>query len=78
MNKKDRTKYYKDYAEKNKEKLNKDYICEICGGKYKQPNKSNHVNTSKHQNGILINKLKKDNQTMKNIILDVNKKIENI
>ena len=78
INKKDRAQYYKDYAEKNKEKLKQDFICDECGVKYKLANKTNHINTKKHQNSLLIKKLKNDNETMKNIISDVNKKIENI
>ena len=74
----DRKQYYKDYAEKNKEKLREEFICEECGGKYKRANKTNHINTKKHQNSLFIKKLKNDNETMKNIILDVNKKIENM
>ena len=54
------------------------FICNECGGKYKKTNKSNHINTKKHQNSLLIQKLKNDNDAMKNIILDVNKIIENI
>jgi len=74
----DRKQYFKDYFEKNKDKLNEDFICDDCGGKYKKMSKANHFKTKKHQNSLLIQKLKKDNETMKNIILDVNKKFENI
>lgn len=75
---KDRKQYFKEYAEKNKDKLNKDCICEECGGKYKYVNKANHEKTNKHQNNLLLKKLQKDNEAMKNIISDIGKKIENI
>jgi hypothetical protein len=74
IDKKDRREYYKEYAEKNKDKLREDFICDVCGGKYKKANRTNHISTNKHQNSLLIKKLKNDNKNMKNIILDVNKK----
>lgn len=70
--------YYNEYLEKNKEKLKKDYICEICGGKYKYISKSHHIKTKKHITMLEMQKLKKDNETMKNLVFDINKKIENI
>lgn len=76
--KKDRNQYYKNYFEENKEKLSEHFVCDICGGKYMKMSKANHFKTKKHQNQLLINKLKNDNSAMKNIILDVNKKIESI
>lgn len=76
--KKNRTQYYRDYAEKNKDKLREQHICELCGGKYNTANKANHLKTKKHQNQILIENLKNDNERMKNIFGDINKKIENI
>ena len=64
----DRTKYFKEYAEKNREKLNEKFICDICGGKYKYVNKANHNQTKKHQICLSIKKLEKENYDMKNII----------
>ena len=40
--------------------------------------KAHHIKTKKHQNSLLIKKLQKDNETMKNLVFDINKKIENI
>jgi hypothetical protein len=77
-NKKDRKQYFKDYFDKNKDELSEKFICDICGGKYMKMSKANHIKTKKHQNQLLINKLKNDNDTMKNIIYDVNKKFEKI
>jgi hypothetical protein len=78
MEEKNRTQYFKEYMKKNKEKLNEDFICEECGGKYKYMSKTTHEKTKKHQNSLLIKKLQKDNETMKTLITDINKKIENI
>lgn len=75
---KDRKKYFKEYVEKNKGKLNENFICEECGGKYKYMSKTTHEKTKKHQNSLLIKKLQKDNETMKSLVSDINKKIENI
>ena len=75
---KDRKQYFKEYVEKNKDKLNKDLVCDICAGKYKYVNKANHDKTKKHQNSLLLQKLQNDNEAMKNIISDIGKKIENI
>ena len=74
---KDRKQYYKEYFEKNKDKLRENFICNECGGKYKKANKANHIKTKKHQNFLLIQKLKNDNNDMQNIILEINKKIIN-
>ena len=71
---KDRKQYFKDYFDKNKDKLNEENNCEDCGGKYKFVHKSNHIKTKKHQNSLL----KKENETLKNILSDICKKIENI
>ena len=75
---KNRKEYFKEYFDKNKEKLIEDFICEDCGGKYKKMSKAHHIKTKKHQNSLLIKKLQKDNETMKTMISDINKKIENI
>ena len=77
-NKEKKQQYLKDYINKNKEKLTEDFICDECGGKYKYMNKAHHIKTKKHQNSLLIKKLQKDNETMKNLVFDINKKIENI
>ena len=37
----------------------------MCGGKYKKVNKANHSKTKKHQNALLIQNLKKENETIK-------------
>ena len=71
---KNRKEYFKEYFDKNKEKLNEEFVCNICGGKYKFVHKSNHIKTKKHQNSLL----KKEVETLKNIISDIGKKIENI
>jgi hypothetical protein len=76
--KKERLQYYNEYLEKNKEKLKQEFVCEICGGKYKYISKAHHVKTKKHITGLELQKLKKDNETMKNLVSDINKKIENI
>jgi hypothetical protein len=74
MSEKNRKQYFKDYFDKNKEKLNEEFICNICGGKYKFIHKSNHIKTKKHQNTLLKN----ENEALKNIIFDIGRKIENI
>lgn len=66
--KQEKLQYYYDYIEKNKEKLKKNYICDICGGKYKYISKAHHIKTKKHVNMVEI-------QRLKNIISDINKKI---
>jgi hypothetical protein len=77
-NKKNRTQYYREYVEKNKDKLREQHICELCGGKYNTANKANHNKTKKHISGLELYKYKIDNERMKNIFGDINKKIENI
>jgi hypothetical protein len=76
--KKERKQYYDDYFEKNEQKLKTDYICDICGGKYKLYSKSHHKKTKKHTIAIEMQKLKKDNEIMKNLVSNINKKIENM
>ena len=75
--KKDRTQYFKEYFQKNKNKLTENIICDICGGKYQKMNKTIHDKSKKHINQETINKLKEDNERMKNIFSDINKKFEN-
>lgn len=71
---KNRKQYFKDYFDKNKEKLNEEFVCDECGGKYKFVHKANHIKTKKHQNSLL----KKENEVLKNILSDIGKKIKNI
>jgi hypothetical protein len=73
--KKDRSKYFKEYAEKNKEKLTENVVCDECGGKYQKMGLSHHIKTKKHQNSLLIKKLQQDNETMKKIIVDVKNRL---
>ena len=40
--------YRKKYTEKNKEKLYKKCICEVCGGSYSLVSKSGHMKTKNH------------------------------
>ena len=77
-NKKDRKQYFKDYFEKNKDELSEKNICDICGGKYMKMSKANHFKTKKHIAGVEMKKIKEENERMKNIFGDINKKIENI
>ena len=67
MTEKKRALYYKEYAEKNKEKLREQHMCEICGGKYNTANKANHIKTKKHIIGQELLKYK-------NMVDDMNKK----
>ena len=43
--------YNKKYKKENKQKINENFDCE-CGGKYTHKNKSQHLNTKKHQSYI--------------------------
>ena len=49
-------KYMTDYRKKKPEKWNKNNICEVCGGKYQNSGKTNHLITTKHQYKLLKNK----------------------
>ena len=62
-NKDAQKEYRKEYREKNKnaikehyenskDKLNKQYICDVCKGKYTYNHKSTHIKTQKHQKFI--------------------------
>ena len=73
-----RKQYFKDYFIKNKEKLTENFFCEECGGKYKKMGIAHHIKTKKHQNVLLIKKLQKENETIRNMIYDINKKVEKI
>jgi hypothetical protein len=39
--------YYKDFKERNKEKINEKVICKYCGGSFSYFNKSKHFKTKK-------------------------------
>lgn len=67
-----RQQYYNEYVEKNKEKLKKGYVCELCGGKYKYISKSHHVKTKKHKTAVELQNLRKDNMNMKKIVEEMN------
>ena len=67
----DRSQYLKDYHQKNIDRLEEKFICDICGGKYKYMNKTNHFKTKKHQNILLIQKLKKENETIKEMFIGI-------
>jgi hypothetical protein len=57
--------YMKKYNEENKMKLNEKFICNICGGKYQKMNTSHHYKTKKHQDGVIIQNLIKENEKFK-------------
>ena len=54
-NKQNRKEYHKIYAAKNKEKIQKEIICDQCGIKYSQNNVIHHKNTKKHNYLIMCN-----------------------
>ena len=41
--------YYRNFIEKNKEKVKEKVRCPLCGGSYDYFNKSKHIKTKKHQ-----------------------------
>jgi hypothetical protein len=45
----DNKKYYQQFKETNKDKLNERVKCDICGGSYTYFNKSKHIQTKKHK-----------------------------
>jgi hypothetical protein len=47
--------YQKKFREKNKDKIKKTIICDICGGRYTYFNIVNHNRTKKHQKEIIKN-----------------------
>lgn len=73
-----RREYFNKYFEKNKEKLLEYVTCDVCGGSFQKTNKTNHAKTKQHKNYIIIQKLQKENETMKQIFSDAHKKYENI
>lgn len=52
------SEYQKEYHEKNKDAIheykNTKYVCNICGGKYTQANKSQHFKTKTHINASVV------------------------
>ena len=50
--------YWRDYAQENKEKINKyikeKFTCEVCGGQYTVKHKKQHINTAKHQRRLFL------------------------
>jgi len=45
---KNQTKYNKNFAEKNKDKISQRKMCEVCYGNYTYYNKSRHNKTKRH------------------------------
>jgi len=77
-NSKSRQQYHKEYIEKNADKLKEEYECEICGGKYQYMSKAHHIKTKKHIAGLELQKIKKENDSIKELISGMNKKIGNV
>ena len=50
--------YFKKYVETHKQTLREKYICNICGGRYMRTNKVLHIRAKKHQNALLLEKLR--------------------
>jgi hypothetical protein len=78
MPKRDRKIYNAEYFDKHKDELLEQIICPDCNGKYQKYNKTSHLKTKKHKNSLLIQKLTKDIEIIKNTVLEVSKKIETI
>ena len=51
-------KYYKNFTEKNKDKIIEKHTCEACGGSYTYFNKTKHNKSKKHQMGFENQRLK--------------------
>ena len=53
----DNKQYWRDYAKKNKEKIDRyikeKFTCEVCGGQYTIKHKKQHNATTKHQRRLL-------------------------
>jgi hypothetical protein len=53
----DNKQYWRDYAEKNKEKIDRyikeKFTCEVCRGQYTIKHKKQHETTMKHQRRLL-------------------------
>lgn len=49
---KDYKKHYRNFLDKNKEKIHEKITCEKCGGTYTYFNKSRHLKTSRHKKHI--------------------------
>jgi hypothetical protein len=50
--------YWRDYAERNKEKINEyikeKFTCNVCQGTYTIKHKKQHESTAKHQKRLLL------------------------
>ena len=60
--------YHLKYFEENADKLKAKIICQDCGHEYMKYNKTSHDRTKKHQHSLLINKLSKELEEMKQLI----------
>jgi len=58
----DTKKYYKQFRETNKDKVNEKVKCDICGGSYTYFNKSKHIQTQRHKKLNAYVEKTKDNQ----------------
>jgi len=54
---KTKKEYYDNFINKNKERIDKQVKCDLCGGTYTYFNKSKHNNTKKHLYEILKNEI---------------------
>ncbi len=63
--------YRREYFERNRvEYFNVPHNCEICGGRYTFINKSHHNKSKKHQLALQNEKLKVENDLLKQLIVD--------
>jgi hypothetical protein len=74
----DRKDYNKQYFLVNKQKLLEQIICPDCEGTYQKYNKASHIKTKKHKAGLEMQKLKKDINVLKNVFVELNKKMDNM
>lgn len=63
---KKRKQYHIEYFEKNKNKLQEKIKCPECGHEYMKYNKTSHIITKAHQNGLLVSKLTSELNALKN------------
>ena len=49
--------YYKNFKEKNQDKIHQVNHCDACGGKFSYFNKSHHNNSRKHMKAITQTKI---------------------
>ena len=52
--------YYRNFMEKNKEKLHTSITCDICYGSYTYYNKSTHLKSKRHMKAIEMIEKKKE------------------